>query len=89
MSKRLNEVVLDLETQKSFSEVGGRNIHLLRVSIAGIYLYEENDFKIFTEREILNLLPILKSSERIIGFNIKRFDYPVLEAYFKISEIMI
>lgn len=83
MPDRLNEVVLDLETQKTFDEVGGRNIHLLRVSVAGIYCYEKDDFMIFTEGDILNLLPILESTDRVIGFNIKRFDYLVLEPYFK------
>ena len=77
-------LVLDLETQKSFDEVGGReNFHLLRVSVVGLYSFETQAFTTFTEWETPSLLPILESAELIIGFNIKRFDYAVLEPYFK------
>ncbi len=77
-------IVLDLETQKSFDEVGGReNLHLLRVSIVGLYSYEAQAFKTYTEWEVPSLLPTLESARLVIGFNIKRFDYAVLEPYFK------
>ena len=77
-------LVLDLETQKSFDEVGGRdNFHLLGVSVVGLYSYETQAFKTFTESETPLLLPILESAQLVIGFNIKRFDYAVLEPYFK------
>jgi len=77
-------IVLDLETQKSFDEVGGRdNFHLLRVSVVGLYSYEAQAFQTFTEWEVPSLLPILESAQRVIGFNIKRFDYAVMEPYFK------
>lgn len=77
-------IVLDLETQKSFDEVGGRsNLRLLRVSVAGIYSYEEDDYRIFTEWETPELGDLLRRAERVIGFNIKRFDLPVLEPYLK------
>jgi len=32
----MNRIVLDLETQKTFEEVGGRHMHLLKVSVVGI-----------------------------------------------------
>jgi WYL domain/RNase_H superfamily len=77
-------IVLDLETQKSFDEVGGReNFHLLRVSVVGLYSYEARAFQTCTEWEVPSLLPILESAQLVIGFNIKRFDYAVLEPYFK------
>ena len=77
-------IVLDLETQKSFDEVGGRdNLHLLRVSVVGIYSYNQNLFRTFTEWETPSLRGILEEAGLIVGFNIKRFDYPVLEPYLK------
>jgi DEAD/DEAH box helicase domain-containing protein len=77
-------LVLDLETQKSFDEVGGReNFHLLGVSVAGLYSYRSQAFRTFIESEITSLLPVLESAELVIGFNVKRFDYAVLEPYFK------
>lgn len=79
-------LVLDLETQKSFDEVGGRsNLHLLRVSLVGLYSYSENAFKTYTEWETPGLRGMLEKAQLIIGFNIKRFDYPVLEPYIKRS----
>jgi len=77
-------IVFDLETQKSFDEVGGReNFHLLRVSVLGLYSYEAQAFQTYTEWEIPSLLPRLESAQLVIGFNIKRFDYAVLEPYYK------
>ena len=79
-------IVLDLETQKTFDEVGGRNnLHLLRVSVAGIYSYDQDLFHIFTEWETPALGELLSEARMIIGFNIKRFDFPVLEPYLKRS----
>ena len=77
-------IVLDLETQKSFDEVGGRDhLHLLRVSVVGIYSYDQDLFRTFTEWETPSLRGILEDAGLIVGFNIKRFDYPVLEPYLK------
>lgn len=75
-------IVLDLETQKSFEEVGGRD-HLgrLLVSIVGIYSYEKDQFVTYSEQELVHLFPVLEEARLIIGFNIKRFDYKVLEPY--------
>ncbi|MGH7274993.1 MAG: ribonuclease H-like domain-containing protein, partial [Nitrospiria bacterium] len=75
-------IVLDLETQKSFEEVGGRD-HLgrLLVSIVGIYSYEKDQFVTYNEQEMVHLFPVLEEARLIIGFNIKRFDYKVLEPY--------
>ncbi len=79
-------IVLDLETQKSFDEVGGReNLHLLRVSVVGIYSYNQDLFRTFTEWETPSLRGILEEASLIVGFNIKRFDYPVIEPYLKRS----
>ena len=77
-------IVLDLETQKSFDEVGGRhNLHLLRVSVAGIYSYDQDLFRTFPEWETPALRGILEEANLTVGFNLKRFDYPVLEPYLK------
>jgi DEAD/DEAH box helicase domain-containing protein len=75
-------IVLDLETQKSFEEVGGRD-HLdrLLVSVVGTYSYERDQFLTYTEPELLHLFPVLEAARLIIGFNIKRFDYKVLQPY--------
>lgn len=77
-----NKIVLDLETQKAFDEVGGRDKnHLLKVSVAGIYSYPKNQYLCFAEDQIYKLGEVLASADQIIGFNIKNFDYQVLQPY--------
>jgi len=72
----------DLETQKSATEVGGwQNVHLMMVSVAVIFDSLEDRFYIFTKDQIDNLLEHLARADLVIGFNLKRFDYTVLEAY--------
>ncbi|MBI1823983.1 MAG: ribonuclease H-like domain-containing protein [Nitrospirae bacterium] len=78
-------LVLDLETQKSFEEVNGRNFRDLLVSVVGLYSYQKNVFECYVENEVHLLLPMLESADLVIGFNTKRFDYLVLEPYFKKS----
>ena len=78
----MNDVFFDLETQKSFQEVGGReNIRLLRMSIAVTFFTATNEFKSYTEKEAAALIADLKAAERVIGFNVLSFDYAVLKAY--------
>ena len=78
----LNKIVLDLETQKEFSEVGGRSKpRLLKVSVVGVYLYLEDKYSIFEERELQKLGELLAAADQIIGFNIRQFDLRVLQPY--------
>ncbi len=78
----LKKIVLDLETQKSFEEVGGRGKnHLLKVSVCGIYDYSTNQYSIYEEHELPRLASVLQTADQIIGFNIKNFDFAVLQPY--------
>jgi DEAD/DEAH box helicase domain-containing protein len=76
-------VVLDLETQKSFDEVGGRNPAELKISVAGVYFYENDGYLCYEEAQIPELEQRLSQASRVIGFNIRRFDFPVLQPYLK------
>lgn len=79
-----DHIVLDLETQHEFSEVGGRAYpHLLKVSLVGVYSYAEDTFFAFEESELPELEARLKDAGLVIGFNTKFFDYPVLQPYLK------
>jgi len=78
----MTDIFFDLETQKSIQEVGGReNLRLLRVSVAVTFTTATNEFKAYTENEMPALVADLKAADRVIGFNILNFDYPVLKAY--------
>lgn len=82
----LKKLVLDLETQNSFEDVGGRGKnHLLKVSVCGVYDYSTGQYKIYEEHELMKLAPILQSADQVIGFNIKNFDFSVLQPYMNFS----
>ncbi len=86
----LKKIVLDLETQKEFAEVGGRGKnHLLKVSVCGVYDYSQNKYSIYEERALPKLAPLLQAADQIIGFNIKDFDFEVLQPYvnFNLADI--
>ena len=86
----LKKIVLDLETQKSFDDVGGRGKnHLLKISVCGIYDYASDKYLIFEEHELPRMAPMLQAADQIIGYNIKQFDFEVLQPYlnFDIFEI--
>ncbi|KKU51934.1 MAG: hypothetical protein A3F26_02625 [Candidatus Ryanbacteria bacterium RIFCSPHIGHO2_12_FULL_47_12b] len=75
----MNAIVLDLETEKEFREVGGKhNIHLLGISVVGIYEYAHDRFVAYERPEFGELEPLLVAADFLIGFNINHFDLPVL-----------
>ena len=46
------KLVLDLETQREFSEVEGRKPELLGVSVVGLYSYEEHRYDAYLEADL-------------------------------------
>ena len=81
-------LVLDLETQKLFSEVDGRR-HLLKVSVVGIYDYASQVYEAFEEKEVGRLESYLRKASFLIGFNIRDFDLEVLKPYLLMSLVDI
>ncbi|MGD9949747.1 MAG: DEAD/DEAH box helicase [Desulfobulbus sp.] len=74
--------VFDIETQKSAAEVGGwNNADKMLVSVAVVYDAEFDDYLIFREGEVAELIAHLQSLELVVGFNNKRFDNQVLAGY--------
>ena len=79
-----NVLVLDLETQKSFKEVGkskALSLSKLKVSVVCIYDYLTGQYAAFEENEIMRLDQRFQTADLIIGFNIRHFDMQVLEPY--------
>ncbi len=74
-------IVLDLETQHIFRDVA-YNHKKLKVSVVGIYDYATNCFEAFFENELQTLFAKLEMASFIIGFNINKFDLPVLSPYY-------
>ena len=77
-----NEVVLDIETQNTFQDVGTAMHKGLKISVVGCYFYEQDEFVCYEEHELPKLFQRLEQSGRIIGYNTKGFDYPVMNNYY-------
>ncbi len=77
------KIVFDLETKKTFEEVGGhQNAHLLGMSVCGVYDYESGKYRAYRESNIKELEDLFRQAELLIGFNSKHFDNTVLQPYF-------
>jgi DEAD/DEAH box helicase domain-containing protein len=77
-----NILVLDLETQKSFKEVGGKaNLARLKVSVAGVYDFLTDEYRTYEEKDLMALDKRLQDMPLLVGFNIRGFDLPVLAPY--------
>ncbi len=76
------DVVLDIETQNTFQEVGGYFTDRLKISVIGVYFYETDSYETFEESELPQLWKRLEHSDRIIGYNTIGFDLPVMNNYY-------
>ena len=75
-------LVIDVETKKSFADVGGRDRFAeLGVAVAGVYSYMNDEFTALEEHEMPRLGEMLERAERVVGFNINNFDIPVMAPY--------
>src|SRR3989338_7156298 len=79
-------IVFDIETKKSFDEVGGRdNLHLLGVSVVAAYSYNQKKFFAFEESNLNQFERLIKDAGLLIGFNINGFDIPVLNPHISLD----
>ena len=73
---------LDIETQKSAEEVGGwQNIPDMKLALAVTYNQVTSEFKTHFEKDVDRLLLDLAMADKVIGYNIDRFDLLVLKGY--------
>ena len=77
----MNLVSFDLETQKLFEDVGGRDPSKLLLACGVTWSTARNEFAVYWEKDAAALVAELKSADRVIGFNILNFDYAVLQPY--------
>jgi DEAD/DEAH box helicase domain-containing protein len=78
----MNIIFFDLETQRTFDEVGGRhNTRKLGLSVAVTYSTATSAFRHYTEETVADLVAELEEADLVVGFNVLRFDYEVLRAY--------
>jgi DEAD/DEAH box helicase domain-containing protein len=80
------QVILDVETQKTFDEVGGYFPEQLGVSFVGVNVRdrygESGEMQSYFEQDLPKLFPLLEKAEVVIGYNIDGFDMPTLAPYY-------
>ncbi len=77
----MNIVYFDVETQKLFEDVGGRDASKLRLACGVTWSTARNDFAVYWEKDAPALVAELKAADRVVGFNSIGFDYEVLKPY--------
>lgn len=73
-----NEIVFDIETQTA----AGGDYSAMRVSVVGVYFYETDEYVCYEEHELNRLWTRLEHGGRLIGYNSKGFDVPILNNYY-------
>jgi DEAD/DEAH box helicase domain-containing protein len=77
-----NIVYFDLETQRSFGDVGGfAHKDKMQVSVAVTYSTARGTYEIYAENEMEKLGEELVRADLVVGWNHMQFDYPVLQPY--------
>jgi DEAD/DEAH box helicase domain-containing protein len=75
-------VYFDLETQRTAGDVGGWDKkEMMGMSIGVTYSSADGEYEIFPESGAGDLVERLRRADLVVGFNILRFDYEVLQAY--------
>jgi DEAD/DEAH box helicase domain-containing protein len=86
----MKQIFLDVETQKTFDEVGGYYPEKLGISFVGVIqrhgFPESGAIKEvrhqFFEADLDKLWPVLEQADVIIGFNLIEFDLPTFKPYY-------
>lgn len=82
----MNIVYFDLETQRGAEEVGGWSRKArMGFSFGVTYSTADQTFRGYEEEDVPELISVLRSADRVVGYNLLGFDYPVLSAYTDVS----
>lgn len=80
------QVILDVETKKTFDEVGGYFPDRLGISFVGVNVRngfgEEGEYQSYFEKDLPKLFPLLERADVIVGFNVDGFDIPTFIPYY-------
>ena len=78
----MDAVVVDVEIQRTVEELPKKwdSSELMGVGVAVVYEYQTDRFRIFGPQDVEALRVRLLKADRISGFNIARFDFPVIWA---------
>jgi DEAD/DEAH box helicase domain-containing protein len=83
----MRQVILDVETQKTFDDVGGYFPDRLKISFVGVCVRDgfsgQGEMKGFFEPDLPKLWPLLESADVIVGFNCDSFDMQTMVPYYQ------
>jgi DEAD/DEAH box helicase domain-containing protein len=81
----MDTLVFDIETQNFFTDpdVGWNNFGRLKISVVGVYSYNQDSYFCLEEDEMPELSELFKTADTLVGFSMNRYDIPVLNLYFK------
>jgi len=81
-SRTPRHIYLSLTTQKSAEDVGGwQHKHLLGLGVAVTYDTQDKRYRVYTTETVEALLASLRQADLVIGFNLRDFDYQVLQPH--------
>ncbi len=81
----MDTLVFDIETSNYFTDpgVGWDNFDALKISVVGIYSYDEDKYYCYEEKEMEKIAELFSRAKTIVGFSMNRYDIPVLNSYFQ------
>ena len=78
----MNIVYFDLETQRTANDAGGwAKKQDMGMSVGVTYSTALNEYRIFPEKRVNDLIQQLIRADLVVGFNLVHFDYEVLMGY--------
>ncbi len=82
----MKQVILDVETIRTFDQVGGYHPEKLGISFVGVierdgFEGKGREYRYF-EKDLPKLWPLLESVDVVVGFNTDGFDFPALQPYY-------
>jgi DEAD/DEAH box helicase domain-containing protein len=81
----IDHVCFDVEIMKTIEETPGGwdSTHVLGVAVAALWQYRDQRMRVYGPEDVPELQERLLKADRISGFNVLRFDYPVTWAVAK------
>lgn len=77
-----NIVYFDLETQRTANDAGGWDRKQdMGMSVGVTYSTRLDEYRIYTEKRVDELIEQLVKADLVVGFNVMNFDYEVLMRY--------
>ena len=80
------QVILDVETKKTFDVVGGFFPDRLGICFVGVCVREgssgKGEMRSYWEKDLPKLFPLLEKADVVIGFNVDNFDMQTFVPYY-------